>query len=106
MGCADWSQYKYGERIRVRSKFAPTPQAKPGDVEQGNASAEAERPRSQYSSSEEEEMELDEVAGVPDQKELEQDIDKERSTETLVGESEAGNGDRYLDASGLEKAER
>jgi hypothetical protein len=43
---------------------------------------------------------------VPDEKELEHDIEKEKSTETLVGGSESGTADRYLTADGLEKAER
>ncbi|KAK3113164.1 hypothetical protein LTR53_009820 [Teratosphaeriaceae sp. CCFEE 6253] len=96
--------YKYGESIRVRSKFAPTPQAKPQDEETGNVGVEAARRRSEYSASEEAEAELDEEAGVPDPRELEQDIEKEKSTESLSQDS--GSGDRYLDASGLEKSER
>lgn len=91
--------YKYGEGIRRRSKFAPTspPQAE----------SEQERRRSE---SEEEEAELDEEAGVPNQEELAQQIEKEKSgSSSFAGGSENGHemtGDRFLDASGLEKAER
>ncbi|TKA80325.1 hypothetical protein B0A55_02220 [Friedmanniomyces simplex] len=103
--------YKYGEGIRRRSKFAPTPQAKPEeDEEKGSADAEAQRQRNGYSSSEEAEAELDEEAGVPDQRELEQDIEKQKSAKSASSSDTLGVGggsdDRYLDASGLEKAER
>ncbi|KAK5691194.1 hypothetical protein LTR97_011846 [Elasticomyces elasticus] len=96
--------YKYGEGIRRRSKFAPTPPAKTDDEEKGSTEAEAERQRSDYSASEEEEAELDEEAGVPDPKELEHDIEKQKSASSLSDGSHSD--DRYLDASGLEKAER
>ncbi|KAK3068497.1 hypothetical protein LTR53_013884 [Teratosphaeriaceae sp. CCFEE 6253] len=52
--------YKFGERIRVRSKFAPTPQAKPNDEEKGDTGLAAGRGRSENDASEEAAGELDE----------------------------------------------
>ncbi|KAK4560581.1 hypothetical protein LTR86_005778 [Recurvomyces mirabilis] len=96
--------YKYGARIRVKSKFAPTPDPKAEDEENGD-DGQQERPRSQYSASEENEAELDEEMGVPDPKELQKEIDKERAGSS--GHSSATRtGDPYIDASGIEKAER
>ncbi|KAK4543736.1 hypothetical protein LTR36_005381 [Oleoguttula mirabilis] len=102
--------YKYGEGIRKKSKFAPTPE-KTSDEEKGDAAVERRR-----SESSEEEAELDEEAGVPDARELEKEVEKERSRSGSEGSSSAmaaaahGVGEpgdsRYLDASGMEKAER
>jgi len=92
--------YKYGERIRARSKFAPTPQAKP---EEGEKKDDVEAEAGRRSSSEEDELALDEEMGVPDQEELDKEIEKERSSTTPSSSSKTG--DRFLDASGLEKAE-
>jgi MFS transporter, DHA1 family, multidrug resistance protein len=93
--------YKYGARIRTRSKFAPTPQTKPDEEKAEEEGAGASRRPSQYSSSQEEEVELDEEAGVPDQKELQKEIEEERDAHPAPKKT----GDRFLDASGLEKAE-
>lgn len=100
--------FYYGEPIRKRSKFAPTPAAeKAGDVAHPDAMAE-------------EEIELDEEAGVPvprsntDAAVSEADgdrhhDDKSEGKAVSTSGSESGShgftGDRYLDASGLEKAE-
>lgn len=90
--------YKYGEGIRKRSKFAPTPE--PGDEKAG------ETPRRE---SEEEERELDEEAGVPGPGENEVEKERRRSesegSSSKAGGSEQETGDRFLDASGMEKAE-
>lgn len=101
---------KYGKGIRKRSKFAPT--SKPVDVENQNEfdetkPAEAERHASTASSSSESaERALDEEAGVPDPKELEHDIEKEKlSHSESAGSNRAGGKDRYLDPNGVEKAE-
>ncbi len=85
--------YKYGRPIRERSKFAPTaPKQADAPVQQeGDAS----------STDEEEERGLDETMGLPDQK----DLEKEGSGSSPVSPVEE-KGDRFLDASGLEKAER
>lgn len=92
--------YKYGKPIRERSKFAPTHQPAPAQEKQ-EGQEESSRERSRHSS-DEEELELDEEMGVPNQHELDQQIKEERSESTLG----ADGGDRYLDASGMEKAER
>lgn len=96
--------WKYGEGIRRRSKFAPTPEKEEEGGEEKVATKNErteEHRRSELSASEEEEAELDEEAGVPNQSELEQEIKKERSRSTEPGRT--GNG--FIDASGLEKAE-
>ena len=93
---------KYGRKIRERSRFAPTPSKE--DEEKKTPDQVSPERRSQLSTSDEEERELDDQAGVPDPAELEKEIEKERSAEPSP--SRADNGDRYLDASGLEKAER
>lgn len=95
--------YKYGEAIRKRSKFAPTPDKEPeGETEEAKDRSTS-RPRSQYSASEEEAAELNDIAGVPSPKDIEDEVAKERSRSS-VGISEK-TGDRFLDASGLERAE-
>jgi len=91
--------YKYGEAIRKRSKFAPT---EPKKDEESAVEAE-EIKASDRSSSQEDEAALDEEMGVPDQSDVEHEIEKERSKNS--SEQASGTGDRYLDPSGLEKAE-
>ena len=91
--------YKYGEAIRKRSKFAPT---EPKKDEESAVEAE-EIKASDRSSSQEDEAALDEEMGVPDQSDVEHEIEKERSKNSP--EQASGTGDRYLDPSGLEKAE-
>jgi DHA1 family multidrug resistance protein-like MFS transporter len=90
--------YKYGEPIRKRSKFTPT-EPKPSEREQQD-----ESPRERTGSeSTQEELELDDVQGVPNPRELEEDIrEKNRSGSDP---SSKDSTDRYLDASGMEKAE-
>lgn len=98
--------YRYGEGIRKKSKFAPTEDKEepdsqaPDDEEKQTHSSEEghERRRSELSTDEEEERELDDIAGVPDQEELEKEIEKER-------ESHGDSGDRFIDQEGMEKAE-
>ena len=85
--------YKYGRPIRERSPFAPT---KKPEVE-----AEAERGEGGATNSDEEERGLDEEMGAPDQSDLEKESSKDKSSEQ-GGEGE----DRYIDSSGLEKAEK
>lgn len=94
--------YKYGRPIRERSKFAPTPPPqKPGDEEHRKDETRGmERTTSGSNSSEEAEKELDDQAGVP-YKEIEK---AEQSPTRSV--SEGRPDDRFLDASGLEKAEK
>ncbi|KAK5120946.1 hypothetical protein LTR85_005730 [Meristemomyces frigidus] len=95
--------YKYGEGIRKKSKFAPTPEKTPEDEQPADG---------RRSESSEEEAELDEEAGVPDARELEKEVEKERLHSGSEGSSSAATaaqretGDRFLDASGMEKAER
>ena len=111
--------YRYGRGIRERSPFAPTgPKPSEGEKDQkeggGNESGESseaepreERRRSEMSSSDEEERELDNQAGVPDREELEKEIEREREAEgSSRNPSQVQGGDPYLDASGVEKAER
>ena len=99
--------YRYGRKIRERSKFAPTPQAKPEDGKKdgkkdGEASAEARR---ESGSSDEAEEALNEEAGIPDQSDLEKEVEKERLSRNPSNQ-ELESEDRFLDASGMEKAER
>ena len=73
----------------------PKPEGEPKERQDDTS-----RERSRHSL-DEEEFELDEQQGVPNQQELAREIKEEKSESTL-----AGSGDRYLDASGMEKAER
>ncbi|QIX01698.1 hypothetical protein AMS68_007215 [Peltaster fructicola] len=82
---------RYGEGIRKRSKFAPT-DAGPGPGQEH---------RDQDESSLDEKA-LDEEMGVPDQEELNKEV-SEQKRHSVQSRTE---GDPYLDASGLEKAER
>ena len=94
--------WKYGKAIRVKSKFAPTDD----HPSEGEKQPAEERRRSQLSASSEEQMELDEEAGVP-VNESDRDFEKEKSADhSPVHEAQGEPGDRFLDASGLEKAER
>ena len=89
--------YKYGAPIRERSRFAPT--KKPEE----NKDAEAS-PGSERNESDEEEDELDEQAGVPGEGEVEKEVERERSSSKTP--SQGADEDRFLDASGMEKAEK
>lgn len=94
--------YKYGRQIRIKSKFAPVHDKAP-------AEQAPERPRSQVSTSSEEELELDEEAGVPTTKtssHSEGEKEPRSPSNASLPEGQRDNGDRFLDASGLEKAER
>jgi hypothetical protein len=91
--------YKYGANIRMKSKFAPT-QNLPGDKANGD-STQSNAHSSANNAVDEAERALDEEMGIPDQEELEEQIEKERSRE-----SHSSHGDPYIDASGMEKAER
>lgn len=99
--------YFYGEPIRKRSKFAPTPEKAADDKEPDVQ----ERRESMSASEEEEEAELDDQAGVPDVRPAaaaRRETDAEKSDEKAASStgSESGfTGDRFIDASGLEKAE-
>lgn len=90
--------YKYGEGIRKRSRFAPTPEK---DEEEGERSMEPASSQTTSSTEVEGEKELDEEMGVPDQETLDRQVKEKRrrSDGRVQGE------DRYLDASGIEKAE-
>ena len=94
--------YKYGGAIRERSKYAPTPAktaAQQNEARRGSESVE-------------DEAEMDEQAGVPLSGDEEKDVGSlRRKSGSMSGGSSAQaasdeNGDRFLDASGLEKAER
>ncbi|CAK3892116.1 MFS general substrate transporter [Lecanosticta acicola] len=86
--------YRHGRTIREKSKFAPTKPAEPAGQTERPSSPRAE-------SSTDEELALDEQGGVMDQ-----EIEKKMSKESRGRESGLENGDPYLDANGLEKAER
>lgn len=94
--------YKYGRAIRERSKFAPTAPPKPAEGEKKGEEAADER-RGSNTSDEEYERELDEEMGVPD-KDFEKTQSKSSAGSPTSPEGDE-NGDRFLDASGLEKAE-
>ena len=88
--------YKYGNRIRQRSKFAPTQTTKPV-----NQCEEQSRPASQHAeSSSDDEPALDGEADVSNT-----NLEKKASDES-AGHDAENNGDRYLDADGMEKAEK
>ena len=94
--------YKYGQGIRERSKFAPTPEKKPEDAAT-RAEETLVQDRRRLSAEDEEEVELDEQAGLADRREGEKDLEK---MTTSSGSEGSGSPDgRFLDASGLEKAE-
>lgn len=95
--------YRYGEPIRKRSKFAPT-EDKP-DTEGEKHDDEQRAGSTSGDSTDKEELALDEEQGVPSPEELEKQIEKERAAEG-VSSQHAQGGDRFLDASGMEKAER
>jgi hypothetical protein len=94
--------YRYGEGIRKRSKFAPTEEKEEPDSQAPDDEEKQshERPRSELSTDEEEERELDDIAGVPSEEELEKDIERERRK--TRGEDDP---DRFIDGRGMEKAE-
>ena len=87
--------YRYGAKIRKRSRFAPTEEGKPTAQNQARSGDQASQ--GDASSSEKEELALDEEAGV-----LSKDVEK-MSRES---DSPQHARDPYLDADGLEKAER
>ena len=95
--------YRYGEPIRKRSKFAPT------EDTEGEKQDEEQRAGSTSGNStdkeDKEELALDEEQGVPSPEELEKQIEKQRAAEGITSQHAQG-GDRFLDASGMEKAER
>lgn len=95
--------YRYGEPIRKRSKFAPT-EDKP-DTEGEKHDDEQRAGSTSGDSTDKEELALDEEQGVPSPEELEKQIEKERVAEGISSQHVQG-GDRFLDASGMEKAER
>lgn len=64
----------------------------------------SEQRRNSHGSSEEVERELDEEMGVPDPRQLQEEIEKERKGSSSGESTQTDN--RYLDASGMEKAER
>jgi hypothetical protein len=97
--------YKYGRPIRERSRFAPTKPKQP-DVEKQDEEAAPQRRSSDANSSDRYELALDEEAGVPDPSELEKEIEKERELSPTSSAEKDIDGDRFLDASGMEKAER
>lgn len=94
--------YKYGRTIRERSKFAPTAPPKEAENEKKDEEAAPER-RGSNTSDEEYERELDEEMGVPD-KDFEKTQSKSSAGSPTSPEGDE-NGDRFLDASGMEKAE-
>lgn len=97
--------YKYGRPIRERSRFAPTKPKQP-DVEKQDEEAAPQRRSSDANSSDRDELALDEQAGVPDPSELEKEIEKEQDLSQTSSREKDVDGDRFLDASGMEKAER
>ncbi|TKA28618.1 hypothetical protein B0A50_02945 [Salinomyces thailandicus] len=93
--------YKYGKPIRERSRFAPTGPP-PGQNEQQEDEKEQQEEGSRQESDAADERALDEEMGVPSAG----DVEKERSGSSSGGSSSQGrNRDRYIDASGMERAE-
>ena len=97
--------YRYGRPIRERSRFAPTKPKEPEDDKKEDEPAPGNT-GSDMDSSDEDEMALDEEGGVPDQRELEKELEKERwALSNSQSHHQGQNDDRFLTASGLEKAE-
>ena len=95
--------YRYGEPIRKRSPFAPTDDALEPE---GNTRADEHHAGSvSGDSTDKDELALDEEMGVPMPGELEKQVEEERVAEGIDSRHAQG-GDRFLDASGMEKAER
>lgn len=94
--------YKYGRSIRERSKFAPTAPPKPSENEKNDEEAAPARRGSDTSN--EEERELDEEMGVPVKDKLEKEVSKSSAGSPTSAQGDQ-KGDRFLDASGMEKAE-
>jgi DHA1 family multidrug resistance protein-like MFS transporter len=96
--------YRYGEPIRKRSRFAPTEPAseeeKPKDDDIADKNHQARNGSTSGESTDREELALDEEQGVPVPAELEEELEKQRI------HHDAQDGDRFIDASGMEKAER
>jgi DHA1 family multidrug resistance protein-like MFS transporter len=96
--------YRYGEPIRKRSRFAPTEPAseedKPKDDDIADKNHQARDGSASGESTDREELALDEEQGVPVPAELEEEIEKQQI------HHDAQDGDRFIDASGMEKAER
>jgi DHA1 family multidrug resistance protein-like MFS transporter len=102
--------YRYGEPIRKRSRFAPTEppseDEKPkDDDDNANKTHQARNGSTSGESTDREELALDEEQGVPAPADLEAQIEKERR-EAASHQHNTVDGDRFIDASGLEKAER
>ena len=96
--------YRYGKAIRIKSKFSPTHDR--GDEGEKKEQPREDRRRSELSASSEEQLELDEEAGVPVKDFSDQDGENEKSLAGTPTTPRDEAGDRFLDASGLEKAER
>ncbi|KAK4507363.1 hypothetical protein PRZ48_001098 [Zasmidium cellare] len=86
--------YRYGGGIRQRSRFAPTGTSKPGEEKK---KSEPERTPSRGGESTSEDEAVEEEVGT-------KDLEKEISRESAAGPHTTG--DPYLDADGIEKAER
>lgn len=92
--------YRYGEPIRKRSRFAPTEDKKEAANQNGDSQSRHENLSGD--STDKEELALDEEQGVPMPKDLEKQVEQEQAAEGVS----VHNKDRFLDASGMEKAER
>jgi MFS transporter, DHA1 family, multidrug resistance protein len=93
--------YHYGRPIRERSKFAPTKPKQPDQKQDEEASPE----RRGSDSDVQDELALDEEMGVlPENSDVEKELDKDKVSRT-PSPQRGLDGDRFLDASGMEKAE-
>jgi DHA1 family multidrug resistance protein-like MFS transporter len=102
--------YRYGEPIRKRSRFAPTEPAsdeaeKPKDGDDAGKNHQARNGSTSGESTDREELALDEEQGVPAPADLEEEIEKQRNAAASHQHNSQGD-DRFIDASGMEKAER
>jgi hypothetical protein len=93
--------YRYGAKIRQKSKFAPT-DVSPGPDSEGAADGLSRHTSSGQDSESDVEHGLDEVAGVADASEQEDSLEKKKSRDSDA----VARGDPYLNADGMEKAER
>ena len=92
--------WKYGARIRARSKFAPTTEA-----ENATSTAEKEDER-QTASSRDGQSSSDEEQGIADLEKQQSNTDLEKQeSRTTTAPPAAQRRDPYLDATGLEEAE-
>ena len=90
--------WKYGAKIRARSKFAPTTEAE-------NATSTAEKEDERQTGSRDGHSSSDEEQGIADLEKQQSNTDLEKQESRTTAPPAAQRRDPYLDATGLEEAE-